>query len=271
MAERVVAFLDVLGFSEQVRSQTQEELVEIYAALISAAYENTTIVSVPDDWRKWDSEPFYHPWEERKTRYVHMMMGSDSIVVFSDNATRHGAGAVLGSVYRLLRASFRLGMPLRGGISIGELTVVDGDDVAESGSWTATVGGFVGLGLVKAHELERDFQWSGVVLEPTVQELLCSELRAALGDEFENFDATRAIPFVADYPAPHKNPARATSRWVVHWPTEIDDGLAPLTREHVRRSFESHGRSIAEDDPRAKSENTLLFWDTRVARDAHAA
>jgi hypothetical protein len=264
MTERVVAFLDVLGFSNQVRSQPQEQLVETYRALISAAYENTTITSVPEDQRKLDNEAFYHPWEEKKTRYVHMMMGSDSIIVFSDDASRHGAGAVLGSVYRLLRASFRLGMPLRGGMSIGALDVVEGDDVAEPGSWTAMVGGLVGLGLVKAHDLERHFQWSGVVIAPAVRDLLSSELREVLGDQFEGFDAASVIPFVADYAAPHKHLAETISRWVVDWPTEIDDGLPPLTREQVCSSFESHGRSIVEDAPRAKSENTLAFWDARV-------
>ena len=264
MTERVVAFMDVLGFSDQVRSQSQEQLVETYRAVIGAAYENTTVTNVPDDHRKWDSEAFYHPWEEHKARSVHMMMGSDSIIVFSDDASRHGAGAVLGSVYRLLRASFRLGMPLRGGISVGHLDVVEGEDLAEPGSWTAMVGGVAGIGLVDAHELERDFQWSGVVLAPIVRDLLCTELRDVLGADFEDFDATTAIPFVADYPAPHKEPGQTAKCWVVDWPTEIADGLPPLTRARVRASFESHGRSTAAEGPRTKSENTLAFWDARV-------
>jgi hypothetical protein len=264
MTERVVAFLDILGFSDQVKSQSQEQLVQHYSALISAAYENTTITSVPEDHRKWDNEALYHPWEEKKTRYVHMTMGSDSIIVFSEDASRHGAGAVLGSVYRLLRASFRLGMPLRGGMSVGALDVVEGDDVAEPGSWTAMVGGLVGLGLVKARDLERHFQWSGVVIDATLRDLLCSELREVLGDQFAEVDAASMIPFVVDYAVPHKDPAKTIGCWVVDWPIEIDDGLAPLTREQVCSSFESHGRSIVGGGPRAKSENTLAFWDARV-------
>jgi hypothetical protein len=39
MTARVVAFLDVLGFSAQVRSQSHEELVETYKALVGAAYK----------------------------------------------------------------------------------------------------------------------------------------------------------------------------------------------------------------------------------------
>jgi hypothetical protein len=264
MSERVVAFLDVLGFSQQVRNQTHGQLTEIYTALISAAYENTTITSVPEDWRKWDSEPFYHPWEEKKARYVHMMMASDSIVVFSHDATRHGAASVLGSVYRLLRASFRLGMPLRGGMSVGELDILEGDDVAERGSWTAMVGGVVGTGLVDAHDLERGFQWSGVAISAAVQRLLCTEFRELLGDAFADFDAAQATPFVADYHAPLKDRDKTISRWVVDWPTEIDDRLSPLTRELVEASFVSHGRALTDESAQAKRDNTLAFWDARV-------
>ncbi len=263
MTARVVAFLDVLGFSAQARSQSHEELVETYKALIGAAYENTVITRVPDDHRKRDSEAFYYPWEETKQPYVHMAMASDSIVVFSQDASRNSAGAVVGSTYRLLRAGFRLGMPLRGGISIGELDVAHADDVAERSAWTAMVGGIVGIGLVEAHELERDFQWSGVVLDTAVREVLSAELREILGDAFDDFDATDAIPLVAPYPAPHRNPSMTVDCWVVDWPAQLDDGLPPLTREQVREAFERHGRSIAEPSAQAKHDHTLAFWDAR--------
>lgn len=260
MTERVVAFLDVLGFSDQVKSQSQEELVETYKALIDTAYENTVITAVPEDHRKWDSDAFYYPSEVTKEPYVHMAMASDSIVVFSRDAGRNSAGAVLGSTYRLLRAGFRLGIPLRGGISIGELDTVQASDVAERSSWTAMVWGLVGLGLVDAYELERDFQWSGVVLAPAVREVLSAEIRDLLGD---TVDATKVIPLVADYPAPHKDSSNTADCWVVDWPAQLDDGLPPVTREQVSTAFECHGRSVAHPDARAKRDHTLDFWDAR--------
>jgi hypothetical protein len=125
------------------------------------------------------------------------------------------------------------------------------------------VGGLVGIGLVDAHELERDFQWSGVVLDTAVREALSAELREILGDAFDGFDVTDAIPLVAPYPAPHRDPSTIVDFWVVDWPPQLDDGLPPLTREQVRGAFERHGRSVAEPSVQAKHDHTLAFWDAR--------
>jgi hypothetical protein len=192
-----------------------------------------------------------------------MAMASDSIVVFSRDASNNSAGAVIGSAYRLLRAGFRLGMPLRGGIAIGEFDVVHADDVAERSDWTAMVGGLVGIGLVDAYELERDFQWSGVVLAPAVRELLSADMKDVLGEAFDSFDATDAMPLVANYPAPHNDSSESVHRWVVDWPAQLDDGLAALTRERVCEAFERHGRSVADPTAQAKRDHTLEFWDAR--------
>jgi hypothetical protein len=65
MTERIVGFLDVLGFSDQVKSQTQAELAELYRRLIKGAYEHTTVIEVPDDWRKWQGgEAYFEKWRK---------------------------------------------------------------------------------------------------------------------------------------------------------------------------------------------------------------
>jgi hypothetical protein len=228
VTERIVGFLDVLGFSDQVKSQSQAELAELYRRLIKGAYEHSTVTVVPDDWRKWQGgEAYFEEWEETTRRFVHVMMASDSIVVFSDGADRDGVGRVVGSAYRLFREAVRLGMPLRGAISLGELDVVEVKDVAEPGDWTATVGGLVGLGLVRAHELERQFEWSGVVLDPAVVDVVVTDMRKYFdgGPEVDALITPQIVPFLTEAVAPHKNRSERRSLWVVDWTAAVDDGL----------------------------------------------
>ena len=75
--------------------------------------------------------------------------------------------AVAAAVRGLILAGFRDGVPLRGAIAIGELDEFDlEDDAVNSQNWTARFTGIVGLGLVRAYELEQGANWSGAVIHP---------------------------------------------------------------------------------------------------------
>jgi hypothetical protein len=263
VSERFVAFLDVLGFSAQVRAQTQAELTATYKRLLAATYVNTTLTVTPDDHRKWQAEAHFEPWEERQSRYVHVMMASDSIVLFSDGTAPDEAGSVIGSTYRLLRASFRLGMPLRGAIVLGELDVVEAEDIAEPSDWIAHVGGLVGLGLVEAHDLERSLEWAGVIVDGPAAWGLAKHLREHVkGDP----DAEAAVspgmnPFLTEAFPPFKRSGESARAWVIDWTFGIDDGQPSLTREQVGAAFRSYGRTLSNQRARKKRDNTLRFWD----------
>jgi hypothetical protein len=264
VSERTVAFLDVLGFSDQVRAQAQTDLTATYKRLMESTYVNTTVTAVPEDHRKWQgAEAYFEPWEERKRRYVHMMMASDSIVLFSNGTAAHEVTSVIGSTYRLVRESFRLGMPLRGAIVNGELDVVDAHDVAEPGAWMAHVGGLVGRGLVEAHNLEGSVEWAGVVVDGPVAWSWANDLRDHVkGDP----DAEAAItpgmsPLLVETLPPFKRAGESDRAWVLDWTFQMDDGQPQLTREHVDTAFTSHGRTMDDERARAKRDNTLRFWD----------
>jgi hypothetical protein len=263
MSERFVAFLDVLGFSNQVRAQSHAELTVAYKRLMASTYLNTTLTVTPDDHRKWQSEAHFESWEERQNRYVHMMMASDSIVLFSNGTAPHEANSVVGSTYRLLRAGFRIGMPLRGAIVLGELDVVETDDLAEPSDWIAYVGGLVGLALVEAHDLERSVEWAGVVVDGPVAWSWAKHLREHVSGDV---DAEAAItpgmsPFLVEALPPFKDSDKAECTWVIDWTSQMDDGHSPLTREQVDASFHSYGRTLDHERARAKRDNTMIFWD----------
>src|SRR5271157_4947777 len=128
MRLRVVAFLDVLGFEQLVESVRQQELIDLYRQLQEVVCEHTTSSVFRDDARKYDEDPLYSPDEVSQAPFVNFLMASDSIVLYSPHGGSEDAKAVIAAVTRLLIAGYRLGMPLRGAITAGEIDVVQRDE-----------------------------------------------------------------------------------------------------------------------------------------------
>jgi hypothetical protein len=268
MARRVAAFLDVLGFKQLVKHVPHEELVVLYKALMDTVYEHTTLTSYPDDHRKWDEDPYYDEHEVKQLRFVKMMIASDSIVLFSDDDGSDGARRVLSAVKRLLVAGFRLGTPLRGAVTVGDLDLVEGTDVAESSTRNAWALGLVGAGLVRAYELEGGFAWSGAVIEPDLVEQLANDIMGTAGDggtmsaldlmcvtgQVTNAEELLGRVVQGDDTAAHR------CVWVVNWPDHLIDGQPALTEQLVYESFESHGRGALTDRVQDKRRHTLEYW-----------
>src|ERR1700719_210244 len=182
MTRRALAFLDVLGFRQLVTRVPHDDLLVLYKELLDAGYAHTTRTRFPDDHRKWDEEPVYYDDEIKQVRFIDVMMASDSIVVLSENDDWREVADVVSAVSRLLIAGFQLGMPLRGAITIGDLDLVDGTDLAERGPRVAKALGLVGAGLVRAYELESRFEWSGAVFDAALVDSMEQSVIATAGD-----------------------------------------------------------------------------------------
>jgi hypothetical protein len=99
--------------------------------------------------------PTTHLEEISWQRVTNIVMASDSIVVYSGGDTHLEALAVTAAVRRLIVAGFRSGIALRCALAIGELDELDIEGIATGGDhWTARFSGLIGLGLVRAYELE---------------------------------------------------------------------------------------------------------------------
>lgn len=270
MAQRIVAFLDVLGFKELVECIPHEELIKLYRELLAAGYAHTTVPSFPDDHRNWDEEPVYHDHEVKQQRFVNVVMASDSIIVFSDHECE--TGNVVSAVRRLLRAGFRLGLPLRGAIAFGDLDIVDATDIAEPSKQVANALGLVGAGLVRAYTLESKLAWSGAVLHPELVEYLENKVLATPGDgsTWSAWDSVRSNPMVTRTNAPLKHVENGKETithqclWAVKWPNLFRGEEPPLTESQVSEAFKSHGRDEIDDRVQAKREHTLEFWKATV-------
>jgi hypothetical protein len=285
MSRRVVAFLDVLGFSQLVERVSQDQLVALYQELMAAANKHTALAVYPDDQRKWEEEPVFREDEVSHVAYVHMVIASDSIVVFSYSDQPFEAGRVVTAVNELLIAGFGLGLPLRGAITVGELDIVHADDVVAPGTRLVPSVGLVGAALVTAVRMEGLFEWSGAVIDQTLVDWLQGDVQMQFEDgDWTAWDMLTQVD-VTSARVPRKDlgqgaPARRRrrflrrrarpsyeERWVVSWPTRAFL-TGKLTENDIREAFESYGRDASANSVQAKRRNTLEFWSSAAAGSA---
>jgi hypothetical protein len=135
----LVAYLDVLGFSERVRSTPLDQLLRDYERLLSDigwSTETPVFTISPARVDYW------------KTRAV---VASDSIMLWSDT-TPEASEMLLTSTSRVLGRAAEMGWPLRGVITAGSCIMNE-----ERGL-------FIGGALVEAVTLERGQEWVGCAI-----------------------------------------------------------------------------------------------------------
>lgn len=277
MAKRIVAFIDVLGFKVLVENVSQPKLVEIYRELQSAARLQTTRPVFPEDHRRFDADAYYEDHEISRKRVVNVVMASDSIVVYSATDAYPDALAVGAAVRGLLVAGFRNGVALRGALAIGELDEIDlEDDTLNGENWTARFAGLVGLGLVRAFELEARCNWSGAILHPD----LVAHLDATVLGEHEDGAFTALDLFSTHLALQTQAPIKARrpdgdteinneTHWAIHWPFVTDSEERSISEDQVASAFTSFGRTERSADVEAKRDETIAFM-RRASADSAA-
>jgi hypothetical protein len=277
MSRRIVAFLDVLGFKSLAETLDQEALVEIYRDLQRAARLQTTRPVFPEDHRRFDADAYYEDHEIRRERVASVVMASDSIIIYSEGTEWEDALAVGAAVRNLLIAGFRNGIPLRGGIAIGALDEVRlPDNTIQTDKYTADLFGLVGLGLIRAYELEQRCSWSGAILHPELIEHLRAIALAEHDDgTFTGLDALAAPRLVIQTDVPLKDAPKGelestdSRYWVIDWPFVAKLSLDwSISAEAVAAAFTSYERSLGEAEE-VKRRETLAFME-RADDDADA-
>jgi hypothetical protein len=170
--DRTVAFLDVLGFKALVDALPHAELVEKYRQLQLAADRATRVPVFPDDQRRFDADAFYEGSEVGRARTAHVLMASDTVVVFARADDHNATLSVLACTRALLAVGFDIGMPLRGGVARGPLELIRGSEQSSAQRPIGWFAGLVGRGLVNAYLLESQCDWSGAVVDQSVADYL---------------------------------------------------------------------------------------------------
>lgn len=148
MGEQLFCFLDVLGFSNLVKTQSLESIYAKYRVLIEAAkqQEHSGLV-----FSSWAGTPYFAV-ETLEAAYF-----SDTLFFWCPYHVRHLQSLAL-SMKEVLCRSIEIGLPLRGAISAGE-AVLDKEKTH-----------FVGKPVVSAAEAEKVQRWIGITLSSDFRE-----------------------------------------------------------------------------------------------------
>lgn len=253
---KFVAFLDVLGFKEIVLNNNHEDLVSIFKtnihlnlqiAIASGSYvqaENTQGKKVLADFRKIKINSF---------------VISDSIILWTNSATVLEFVYLIQTLQIFLAGTLVGGIPLRGGVSVGNLSVIG---VEYSNDFIVNHKTIIGEGLVNAYKLEGLSDWSGCIIDEKVIKYLDNEVSNACHGNFDLLNDMDMISiksmiekkFIVKYDVPYKGDLKKEHH-VIDWRP-----IAPgCTEESIRSFFESHRKKIESEGVIKKIQNTMHF------------
>ncbi len=200
---RLIAFLDVLGFRKMIESQ---ELAEVYRSYSSWIDEAQAVFSR------------YVPKETGQ--FAHHKFVFDSIVLLSKPIDVRTTADFLLSTIFLFESGFKYGFPLRGCIGAGSMIVDEARGVFLSKEIP---------GLLKA---EKDQEWSGISILPTAEKAV---LENFFGDHVPSPERSHAL---VRFGVPHKERAawlfrKSVPAWCINWAHLIDDTTAKEALERL--------------------------------------
>jgi len=116
---RLIGFLDILGFSQRLESSTLESIDEIYNGLIEDA--NSNFFDPPT--REGSKDPILKDLSVSRFMF-------DSVVLVSEDITENRyVNNFIGGVIHLMESAYVRQLPIRGCVGVGDVLIDDSLDV----------------------------------------------------------------------------------------------------------------------------------------------
>lgn len=252
-SDAYIAFLDVLGFGALVRNNTHQELERIYSKALleglSLGLSNGSYMFVENGGEKYLTN-------DVSSTPVNSLIVSDSIIVWTKDDSADSFRRIVSVVRGIMAHSCFNGLPLRGAIEIGPVSWLEGRYESATFNVQQSV---IGIGLCKAHDLEKQQEWSGCVIGE--EAIVRFEARSTLpDDEKSGLPAMISTGDLCLFEVPFKNGPRAMHviDWVNH--PEVQARSETVANAFVEHN-KLHGIHRLADCPsvKAKIENTLRF------------
>lgn len=246
MSERkYVMFLDILGFSQLVSNNTQNQLKQIYDSEIHQTAGMCTVLSAKTFNSVHDFQILAKETGELldvRQNAINFHVMSDSLIAWTNDTTFESLTSICQYAATYLSMTLTLGLPHRGAISVGEIQLVE---LPLNGNLQTNV---VGSGIVNAHNLEAGQEWMGCAVDPDCLKEISKE------DIHELF---RGDPIVVQYDIPYKELARFRSELAINW--TLFDTLIEPDREFFKEQFARHNKGAGSSSNR-KLQNTYEFF-----------
>lgn len=249
-----IALFDILGFKNAIIDLDLDELKDI----MGNQFTETLDVCVTfnpgnknfDHYGTWGK---YIELGEKKCAYIRF---SDTILIYTQE-DNDKFFHLLHSCTRLLSFLLLKGLPVRGGITKGDLFVDEDNSLV------------IGEGLIRAYEIEKIQQWSGAIID---SERI--NIPARIYDEYwisdDYSETTKFWGVVAQtkvlykYLVPLKG-NKFESHWCLGWPTTLEK----MPEEHMVECFSNYHPltdkstpKLLDSDAEEKLKNTVLFFNS---------
>ena len=218
-----VAFLDILGFSDLIKHNEIQKLIIIYKSVLEELCSYLPKLST---------------WEKPRPRTVNLSIVQDSMILWIEADEFYDLYLMLGTVQMILQNSFLEGLPIRGAISRGEISILTGDHENYS------IRTILGKPLVEAYQMEKNQNWMGCVCDKSI-------FNDRKKPEIEYLKAN----YLIQYKIPLKE-GPINSEYAVIWHS---NKIKQNAEKMVRDAFSKHNKRINNWDIENKIINTIKF------------
>lgn len=227
-----VAVCDILGFKDFISNNTIEEIINIFEEFPE---QLNHAVNLKD---RGTGEP---------SLIVNFNLFSDTIVLWTDNNSSESLSELILVTNNLFNYSMQIGLPLRGAISIGDIST---NSFKFNSKKINIVNSIIGCGLVNAYNIEGDQLWSGCVLDPMIYDLCDTHIKNYL-------DCTYMKKNFLKYNVPRRSTG-CQEMIALNWVNVNDDCFDEKT---IMELFSSYNKDATADDVKTKIVNTLKFYN----------
>ncbi len=273
-----VAVLDILGFNEIVTNTKHSDLKEIYDKLFSDNVKFSLAVSQIQslkikyeiDVRRQDITMLDIMQnalkKDLKEPAIHCILVSDSIILWTKESEYHEFLDFVSCISYLIHHSFKNGLPLRGTITYGPLTVKY--PKKEDASFHEST--CFGLSITNAYKRSIRQNWAGCVLdEHCVAKINKKQIPFPASANIKEFkmlsvlDILTSFDFLLRYKTPYKDGA-VKNEFVINWAITNED-----LHKIILKSFTAHGKKLSDWPAQMKCDNTIKFYDHIIDKKKH--
>ncbi len=248
MADKYIAYLDILGFRSLVESNKLSDVKNAYNTFLQKGFD-------------LGIKKFNDVIEVTKMVPLKSVAISDSIIVWTENPTRLSFISIMAAIDGLLTMGFYYGLCLRGSLVAGELETFNPPENLKHYKM-AIQPIILGKGLISAIELEKKQLWSGCIVSKDVISLARFQTSAIVSDFL--LDAIiKEVTVPYNVPMKEKEERLCKEYHCITWLAariniDPDQKREFITRK-VREAFGKYGKAIDRPDVQEKIDNTVAF------------
>jgi len=243
-----VGFFDILGFKDLVSNNTHKFLESLYIGLIDN-YLNV--------WKDLINKHTKFDLNTDKDHQINVLMISDSLILWTNEISFISCSKFIGLANLLIHESIMIGIPIRGAISVGPLTIFENDNIQT----------LFGRSLTDACILENNQNWAGGIISKNFVDYVNMKIVNYPADEIirkKNKPFRNVIDFfkykedIVKYKVPLKS-GKVKYYYALNWPKAFKPNRF-MNQQKILDSFAEYNKNTSDWKVENIKKNTLEFY-----------